>query len=355
MSGLDLDKVILPRSKSNDKALSASRRRVPSAERDHPAIDSAQKKSILFSPLCAINVAVTRLANKSLVVIGGSSGLGFSAAMAFVQQGARVVILGRNADKVAAAEKQLGAAAIGVVADAMQPSSAAAAIQTALLKFGGFHGLYHVAGGSGRREGDGPLHEITDQGWAYTLNENLTALFYSNRAAAQQFLKQGSGGTVLNMGSVLAQSPSPRYFSTHAYTAAKSAILGFTQATAAYYAPTNIRFNVIAPALVATPMSERAQGNEEIRRFITTKQPLEGGRIGLPSDLDGAAVFFMSDESKYVTGQVLSVDGGWSVSEGQVNLPVEGAAAPRSAGAAAGSLFSTLGRMWGRFQKNKET
>jgi NAD(P)-dependent dehydrogenase (short-subunit alcohol dehydrogenase family) len=288
--------------------------------------------------------------------MGGTSGLGFSAARAFLAEGARVVVVGRNSDKVAAAEKQLGADSVGVVADATQPSAAPAAIQTAVLKFKAFHGLYHVAGGSGRRQGDGPLHEITDEGWAYTLNENLHGLFYSNRAAVQQFLKQGSGGTVLNMGSVLGFSPSPRHFGTHAYTAAKSAIVGFTQAVAAYYAPANIRFNVLAPALVATPMSERAQGSEEIRHYITSKQPLEGGRIGLPSDLDGAAVFLMSDESKYVTGQVLAVDGGWSVSEGQT-APAGAAAQARSEHGVTGTgsgLFTTLGRIWGRMSKKEE-
>jgi NAD(P)-dependent dehydrogenase (short-subunit alcohol dehydrogenase family) len=302
-----------------------------------------------------INTPVSRLANKSLVVIGGTSGLGLSAAQAFVVQGANVVVVGRNPEKVAAAEKQLGSAAIGVVADATQSAAASAAIQTALLKFKGFHGLYHVAGGSGRRQGDGPLHEITDEGWAYTLNENLSGLFYSNRAAVRQFLKQGGGGTVLNMGSVLGFSPSARHFGTHAYTAAKSAIVGFTQGVAGYYAPANIRFNVLAPALVATPMSERAQGSEEIRQYIATKQPLEGGRIGLPSDLDGAAVFLMSDESKYVTGQVLAVDGGWSVSEGQAVARTESHTehGPRPA-SPGGGLFSTLGKFWGRMSK-KET
>ena len=160
------------------------------------------------------------------------------------------------------------------------------------------------------------MHEITDEGWNYTLNENLSSLFYSNRTAAQQFLKQGNGGTVLNMGSVLGFSPSPKFFATHAYATAKAAIIGLTTAAAAHYAPQNIRFNVLAPALVATPMSQRAQGDEAILNFIKTKQPLDGGRMGQPEDLDSAAVFFMSDESKFVTGQVLAVDGGWCVSEG---------------------------------------
>ena len=291
-----------------------------------------------------------RLASKSLVIIGGTSGLGLSAAKAFVAAGASVVVMGRDEEKVEQAEKELGGRGIGFVADATDPKAAPAAIQIALGNFKGFHGLYHVAGGSGRRQGDGPLHEITDDGWDFTLNENLTALFYSNRAAAKQFLQQQSGGSVLNMGSVLGFSPAPHYFSTHAYAAAKSAVVGFTRATAAYYAPAGIRFNVLAPALVATPMSERAQGNAELLAYVSTKQPLEGGRIGLPGDLDGAAVFFMGDESKFVTGQVLSVDGGWCVSEGQI--PVR---APEAQPAAPGpsNLFRTLGRLFGKLSKGQ--
>jgi NAD(P)-dependent dehydrogenase (short-subunit alcohol dehydrogenase family) len=257
-----------------------------------------------------------RLAGKSIVIIGGTTGLGLSATKAFIAEGARVVVVGRKKDSVDDAQKILGDTARALVGDASDPQCALQAIEKALQEFGGFHGLYHVAGGSGRKHGDGPLHEITDEGWNYTLNENLTGLFYSNRAAVQQFLKQGSGGTVLNMGSVLGFSPSPKFFSTHAYATAKAAIIGLTKSAAAQYALQNIRFNVIAPALVATPMSQRAQGDDAILNFIRTKQPLDGGRIGQPSDLDSAAVFFMSDESKFVTGQVLAVDGGWCVSEG---------------------------------------
>lgn len=260
---------------------------------------------------------MSRLSGKALVVIGGTSGLGLSAAKAFVAEGARVVIAGRDPEKVRAAERELGAVAIGVCGDATQPDTATNAIARAVEKFGGFHGLYHVAGGSGRRQGDGPLHELTDAGWTFTLNENLTSLLYSNRAAVQQFLAQHTGGSVLNMGSVLGWSPSPHLFATHAYATAKAGIIGLTQSAAAHYAKDNIRFNVLAPALVATPMSQRAQADAAILSFIKTKQPLDGGRIGRPEDADAAAVFFMSDESRFVTGQVLAVDGGWCVSEGQ--------------------------------------
>jgi NAD(P)-dependent dehydrogenase (short-subunit alcohol dehydrogenase family) len=260
---------------------------------------------------------VRKLSGKVLVVIGGTTGLGLSAAKAFVAAGAKVVVVGRHRGNALAAGRALGKSAAALVGDATTPLTAARAIQTALKKFGGFHGLYHVAGGSGRKQGDGPLHEITDAGWEFALNLNLTSLFYSNRAAARQFLKQDTGGSVLNMGSVLGFSPSPKFFSTHAYAATKAAVIGLTQSAAAHYAARNIRFNVLAPALVATPMSRRAQGDEAILQFIKTKQPLDGGRIGQPADLDAAAIFFLSDESKFVTGQVLAVDGGWCVSEGQ--------------------------------------
>lgn len=258
------------------------------------------------------------LSGKSLVIVGGTTGLGLSAAHAFIEHGARVVVVGRNVDSVSAAQQALGASAVAMSADAMDPRTAVHAINAAVDHFGGFHGLYHVAGGSGRKFGDGPLHELTDDGWRATMDLNLTSLIYSNRAAVRQFLAQGCGGTILNLGSVLGWSPSPHHFSTHAYAAAKSAISGFTKSIAAGYAAQNIRCNVLAPGLVETPMAQRAARDEKILSFIKTKQPLDGGRIGRAEDLDGAAVYFMSDASGFTTGQVLAVDGGWCVSEGQL-------------------------------------
>jgi NAD(P)-dependent dehydrogenase (short-subunit alcohol dehydrogenase family) len=252
------------------------------------------------------------LAQKTIVIIGGTTGLGLSASQACLAAGGNVVAVGRELPAV-----DLGAGARALIADATDPQTAPNAISTALREFGGkLDGLYHVAGGSGRSAGDGPLHECSDEGWQHTLQLNLTSLFYSNRAAARQFLQQGTGGgAVLNMASVLAFSPSPQFFSTHAYAAAKAGIIGLTKAAAAHYAPQGIRFNAIAPALVETPMSVRACGDEAILRFIRCKQPLDGGRVGKPSDLDAAVVFFLSDQSKFVTGQVLAVDGGWSVTD----------------------------------------
>jgi NAD(P)-dependent dehydrogenase (short-subunit alcohol dehydrogenase family) len=262
-------------------------------------------------------MAGVTLHDKVIVIIGGTTGLGLSAARACVEAGAKVVVVGRNAEHAAEAEAALGPQGRKLVGDASEPHTAPAAIRTAVEQFGGFHGLYHVAGGSGRRMGDGPLHEISDEGWEATIRLNQTSLFLSNRAAVQQFLRQGAGGSILNMSSVLGFSPSPRYFATHAYAAAKAAILGFSRSAAAYYAPHGIRFNVLAPALVETPMSQRAVGDSAIQAFIATKQPLDGGRIGRPDDLDAAVLYLLSDAARFVTGQVLAVDGGWSVTEGQ--------------------------------------
>ncbi len=260
-----------------------------------------------------------RLAGKVLVVIGGTSGLGLSAVRACVAAGARVVAVGHpdRPEEVNALHREFTGQVRALAADATHPDTAPAAIATAIEGFGGFHGLYHVAGGSGRRQGDGPLHALTDAGWEYTLRLNLTSAMYSNRAAVREFLRRGDGGAVLNCGSVLAGAPSPEFFSTHAYAAAKAALIGLTTAAAARYAPHNIRFNLLAPGLVDTPMSERARSDPAILNFLRLKQPLDGGRIARPADLDAAVVFFLSDEARFVTGQVLAVDGGWSVSEGR--------------------------------------
>ena len=257
---------------------------------------------------------MTWLLNKKIVIIGGTTGMGFSAAKAFIKEGAQIIVVGRNPDSCKAAESDLGNNCIALNGDASLPNTALNAVQTCIDKFGDFNGLYHVAGGSGRKWGDGPLHELSLDGWNKTFELNLTSLMLSNQAAVKTFLNRNTsrgdkeGGTILNMGSVLGSSPSTTYFTTHAYAASKSAVTGFIKAIAAYYAKNNIRINGLYPALVETPMAQRAANDEQILHFIKTKQPLDGGRIGAPEDLDGAAVYFMSDYSKFTTGQILTVE-----------------------------------------------
>jgi NAD(P)-dependent dehydrogenase (short-subunit alcohol dehydrogenase family) len=261
------------------------------------------------------------LNGKNIVIIGGTSGMGRAAALAFVAAGARVVVTGLDADSCAEAADALGEKGLAIQSDATREGTAEAAIESCRKKWGALHGLYHLAGGSGRKFGDGPLHEMSFAGWNATLELNLSSMMLSNRAAVRTFLEQGSGGAILNMGSVLGESPSPTYFTTHAYAAAKSAVIGFSKSIAAHYAKDNIRVNVIAPALMATPMARRAAQNEEILNFIRSKQPLDKGRIGRAEDTVGAATLLLSDQAGFITGQVLRVDGGWSISEGQIPKP----------------------------------
>lgn len=256
------------------------------------------------------------LDGKRIVIIGGTGGIGLSALKAFVATGACAVAVGLEREELPPAARDLGKAARFVHADATQPETAPKAIEECLATFGGFDGLYHVAGGSGRRWGDGPLHEISNEGWRLTLELNLSSVFYSNRAAVRQFLARKSRGSILNLTSVLAFAPSGQHFATHSYAAAKSGIIGLTRSCAARYASVGVRFNALAPGLVNTPMAQRAANDPQIMAFVKNKQPLDGGRIGSPSDLDAAAVFFMSDAASFTTGQVLAVDGGWSVTEG---------------------------------------
>jgi len=125
----------------------------------------------------------------------------------------------------------------------------------------------NVAGGSGRKLGDGPLHELTDQGWQSTIDLNLSSLIFSNRAATRQFLDQNTGGTILNMSSVARLVTFASSFRHACLRCAKSAVIGFSKAVAAYYAARNIRCNVLAPALVETPMAQRAAKDDRILRF----------------------------------------------------------------------------------------
>ncbi len=261
-----------------------------------------------------------RLAGKRCLIVGGTSGIGLAAAARFLEEKAHVVITGRSVEKGRAAEAQLGnrGEVHFIACEAGDTGQVADAFGKALEKLGGLDVLYHVAGISGRRHGDGPLDECTDAGWQQTIQANLTSVFLSNRAAVRHFRGQGQPGAILNMASVLAFAPSPRYFDTYAYSATKGGIISMSRLAAARYAPDKIRINVIAPGLIDTPMATRAANDPEIRAFLTTKQPLSDGP-GLPEQCADAAVYLCSDEASFVTGALLVVDGGWSVSEGQFN------------------------------------
>jgi len=253
----------------------------------------------------------TALQGKRILVIGGTTGIGLSAGNAFVAQGAKVVATGLSRTREDGKHWKF------LNADAIAENSAEIAVNHCVQVFGGLDALFHVVGGSGRQWGDVPLHELSLDGWQKTLTLNLTSVMLSNRAAIRYFLEQQQPGCILNTSSVLAYSFAPKFFYTHAYSTAKAAIIGLSKASAAFYAPENIRINVLAPALTDTPMAQRAAANTEIQHYIKSKQPLDGGRMAQPDDLEGAVVFLLSDAARFITGQVIAVDGGWEVSEGQ--------------------------------------
>lgn len=259
-----------------------------------------------------------RLHPKRCLIVGGTTGLGLAAAVRFLDEGARLVIAGRSAAKGDAALQTLhGKGPVAFHAcDASDAAQVAELFAAACENLGGLDVLYHVAGISGRRHGDGPLHECTDAGWQATIDANLRCVFLTNRAALQLFLRQRQRGVILNMASVLGFAPSPRYFDTAAYAASKGGIIALSRQAAARYAAEGIRVNVIAPALIDTPMATRAVQDETIHAFLQTKQPLAGGP-GRAEDCADAAVFLCSDAARLITGTVLPVDGGWCVSEGQ--------------------------------------
>ncbi len=260
---------------------------------------------------------MARLSGKRCLIVGGTSGIGLAAARLFLQEGASLVVTGLLPVECAAAERQL--APLGPVRalplDATKPDEIEPLFHAAIECLDGLDVLYHVAGGSGRKHGDGPLHECTLEGWQTTIDLNLKSTFLTNQQAVRHFLEHG-GGTILNMASALALSPSPRYFDTCAYAAAKGGIIALSRLAAARYADKNIRVNVIAPALIDTPMAQRAVSDPAIRQYLQSKQPLRGGP-GTPEDCSEAAVFLCGDEARFLTGVVLPVDGGWSLSDGQ--------------------------------------
>jgi NAD(P)-dependent dehydrogenase (short-subunit alcohol dehydrogenase family) len=253
-------------------------------------------------------------------LITGSTGIAAASARRLAREGASLYIVSRAADHARALAEELvaaGAQAAWAAADLTVEGDVDEAIAAAVGRFGRIDGLFAVAGGSGRRFGDGPIHELTADGWERTLAINLRSQALTCRAVVQQMLVQepnGSGtrGSILLMGSVTATDPAPEFFATHAYAAAKGATVALMTTMAATYATRGIRVNAVAPSLTDTPMATRAAGDARIRAYARRKQPLAGDMMD-PDEVAHAAVYFLSDESRVVTGQLLKIDGGWSV------------------------------------------
>jgi NAD(P)-dependent dehydrogenase (short-subunit alcohol dehydrogenase family) len=200
------------------------------------------------------------------------------------------------------------------VGDVRDEAAVQRGVSECLDRFGRVDALMNVAGISARSLGDGPLHQCSSAAWDTVMDLNAKGTFLMCREVLGWWTKNRQAGVILNTGSVLVRHPQGEHFATVGYAASKGAIEAMSMAAAAYYAPQGIRINVIAPGLVQTPMTVRVQGNMEIAKYIVHKQPLRKGML-TAEDIAKTACFLLRQNSSPITGQILTVDAGWSVSE----------------------------------------
>jgi NAD(P)-dependent dehydrogenase (short-subunit alcohol dehydrogenase family) len=270
---------------------------------------------------------VNRLAER-VCLITGSTGIAAATARRAAMEGADVFVVSRTADHARALATMIadaGGSGAWASADLADVAATEAAVDACVMRFGRIDGVFSVAGGSGRRFGDGPLHAVSREAWERTLELNLTTQAVLLRAVLERMRGQpvnssGTRGSVLLMGSVTATDPAPEFFATHAYAAAKGALTALMTTMAAAYLADRIRVNLVSPGLTDTPMATRAGGDDAIRAYAARKQPLAGEMMD-PDEVAKAAIFLLSDESRAITGQMLKVDGGWSVASVSPEAP----------------------------------
>jgi NAD(P)-dependent dehydrogenase (short-subunit alcohol dehydrogenase family) len=247
-----------------------------------------------------------------VLFITGSSGIAAAVARMWAAENPVFVFgMSENECRRLADELENAGCAVGDVRD---EAAVRRGISECVDRFGRIDALMNVAGISARSLGDGPLHECSSEAWDTVMDVNVKGTFLMCREVLSLWTKNRQAGVILNTGSVLARHPQREHFVTAGYAASKGAIEAMSKSAAAYYAPAGIRINVIAPGLVQTPMTVRAQGNMAITEYITRKQPLRKGML-TAEDIAKAACFLLRRDSSPITGQILTVDAGWTVSE----------------------------------------
>lgn len=244
---------------------------------------------------------------RAALVTGAGGGIGRAVSAALAAAGMAVLAVDRDVAGIAAsADGPIVAHAAELTGEA----AAAGAVDAAEVAFGRLDIIFNGAGISGRRLGDGPVDRIPRDGWDALLAANLTTTFLVCKHAVPA-LRRAGGGAIVNLASVLGLVGGDADFATHAYAASKGAIIALTRAMAVTYAPDRIACNVVCPGLIATPMSARAQGDERIRGRLSELQPLTGD-FGEPEDVAAAVSYLAGPGARFVTGTVLTVDGGWT-------------------------------------------
>lgn len=243
-----------------------------------------------------------RLRGKVAIVTGGGTGIGRGIAVAFVREGANIVIAGRDSKKLDAVSKEIGPACLAHVVDVSKREDIQKLVAATTERFGAVHILVNNAG----ILLPGGAEAVTEDDWDQTFNVNVRGLWLLSREVLPH-LRAAGGGSIVNIGSVLSLVAARNRV---AYAASKGAVLAMTRAMALDHAPEKIRVNCICPGIVETEMVARFSMDEAARRQRIAMHPM--GRFGQPEDIAQAAVFLASDESAWLTGAAFPVDGGYT-------------------------------------------
>jgi NAD(P)-dependent dehydrogenase (short-subunit alcohol dehydrogenase family) len=243
------------------------------------------------------------LQGRRALVTGASRGIGRAIAIHLARRGALVVCASRTANVLEGLVKELNAEglhAISLPADVSDPARAMSLAADAEAAAGGLDIVVNNAGVS--HPGGDPYG-----GWMHVIQTNLTAPYLISEGAAAIFAAQRSG-KIINIGSILGLVTD--YHVAHAYVAAKHGMIGLTKSFAVEYAPHNVQVNCVAPGYVRTPMTEPEFNDEQIHRAIVDRTPT--GRWSEVDDVVGIVGLLAGDESQFITGQTIAVDGGWT-------------------------------------------
>jgi 2-dehydro-3-deoxy-D-gluconate 5-dehydrogenase len=244
-----------------------------------------------------------KLNGKVAIVTGAGRGLGQGAALGLAEAGADLALADiLNTDETARKVRALGRRVCQVSVNLLDRASVPRIVETTLKELGAIDILLNNAGIIRRA----PVLEFSEKDWDEVIQINQSAVFFLSQAVARQMVKQGRGGKIINIASMLSFQGGIRVPS---YTASKSAVMGLTRLLANELAPQRINVNAIAPGYMATdntaPLRADAQRSAEILSRIPA------GRWGEPEDLQGLVVFLASAASDYVSGYTVAVDGGW--------------------------------------------